>query len=83
MFFDEKLSKTTELHYFEPGLYSSITDIVESMNTLAQERNNHTGTWKVNRVTQKTEVYLSNEKSSVAFYSTDLGHISGGDVRND
>ena len=34
MFYDEKLSKTTEAYYLEPGLYSSITDIVEAMNTL-------------------------------------------------
>ena len=40
MFYDEKLSKTTEAYYLEPGLYSSITDIVEAMNTLIQERNN-------------------------------------------
>ena len=37
MFYDEKLSKTTEPYYLEPGLYSSITDIVEAMNTLIQE----------------------------------------------
>ena len=29
------------------------------------------------------KVYLTNEESSVAFFSTDLGHIFGGDVRND
>ena len=40
MFYDEKLSKITEAYYLEPGLYSSITDIVEAMNTLIQERNN-------------------------------------------
>ena len=34
MFYDEKLSKTTEAYYLEPGLYSSITDIVEAMNAL-------------------------------------------------
>ena len=34
MFYDEKLSKVTEAHHLEPGLYSSITDIVEAMNTL-------------------------------------------------
>ena len=44
MFHDEKLSKTTEAYYLEPGLYFSITDIVEAMNTLIQERNNHRDT---------------------------------------
>ena len=86
MFYDKKLSKTTEAYYIEPGLDSPITDIVEVLNTLIQERNNH---WesciiiRVNRVTQKVKVYLANEESSLAFLSTDLGHIFGGDVRND
>ena len=44
MFYDEKLSKTTEAYYLERGLYSYITDIVEAMNTLIQERNNHRDT---------------------------------------
>ena len=86
MFYDEKISKTTEAHYLEFGLYSSITDIVEGMNTLKQERNNQRDTCitiKVSRVTQKVKVYLANEKSSQAAFSTDLGHIFGGDVRND
>ena len=86
MFYDENLSKTTEAYYLEPGLYSSITDIVEAMNTLIQERNNHRDTCitiKVSRVTQKVKVYLANEESSLAIFSTDLGHIFGGDVRND
>ena len=86
MFYDEKLSKTTKAYYLEPGLYSSITDIVEAMNTLIQERNNHRDTCitiKVSRVTQKVKVYLANEESSLATFSTDLGRIFGGDVRND
>ena len=86
IFYDEKLSRTTEAYYLEPGLYSSITDIVEAMNTLIQERNHHRDTCitiKVSRVTQKVKVYLANDESSVAIFSTDLGHIFGGDVRND
>ena len=34
-------------------------------------------------VAQKLKVYLANEESSLAIFSTDLGHINGGDVRND
>ena len=85
MFYDEKLSKTIEAYYLEPGLYSSITDIVEAMNTLIQERNNHRDTCitiKVSRVTQKVKVYMANEESSLAIFSTDLGHIFGGDVND-
>ena len=37
-FFDERLSKSTSTYNLEPGLYTSITDIVEAMNTLIQER---------------------------------------------
>ena len=86
MFYDEKLSKATEAYYLEHGLYSSITEIVKAMNTLVQERNNHRDTCitiKVNRVTQKVKVSLANEESSLAIFSTDLGHIFRGDVRND
>ena len=86
LFHDEKLSKTTEVHHLEPGLYSSTIGIVEAMNTLIQERNNHRDTCitiKVIRVTQKVKVYLASEESSLAIFSTDLGHIFGEDVRND
>ena len=86
MFYDGKLSKTTEAYYLEPGLYSSITDIVEAMNNLIQERNNNRDTCitaKVSRVSQKVKVYLANEESSLPILSTDLGHMFEGDVRND
>ena len=63
----------------QPSLFSSITDIVEAMNTLIQERHNHSEiciTVKVPRDTQKIEIHLANEGSGLAFFSTDLGHIS-------
>ena len=40
-------------------------------------------TIKFDRVTQKVKVYLAKEESSLAIFSTDSGHIFGGDVRND
>ena len=86
LFYDEKLSKRTEACYLEPGLFSSITDMVEALNTLIQERNNQGDTFitiKVSRVTQKVKMHLANEESSLAIFSTDLGPIFGGDVRND
>ena len=58
---------------------------MEAVNTLIQERNNHIDTCitkKVSRVTQKVKVYLTNEETNLAIFSTDLGHIFGGDVRN-
>ena len=49
------------------------------MNTLIQERHNHSE----NCITQKVEIYLANEGSGLAFFSTDLGHIFGSKVGNE
>ena len=78
MFFDKKSSKSSEFYYLEAGLYPSITDIVEAMNILIQERHNHIENCikvKVSRRTQKVKIYLASEGSSLTFFSTDLGHI--------
>ena len=86
MFFAKKLSKSSEFYYLEAGLYSSITDIVDAMNILIQERHNHSENCikvKVSRKTQKVEIYLANEASGIAFFSTDLGHIFGSIVGNE
>ena len=85
-FFDEKLSKSTSTYKLEPGLYTSITDIVETMNRLIQERNNYNETCitvKVSRRTQKAVIILANDTSGLAFCSTDLGHIFGNNVGNE
>ena len=85
-FFDKKLSKSTSTHSIEPGLYTSITDILQAMNTLIQERNNHNGTCitvKVSRRTQKIVIMLANDSSGLALCSTDLGHIFGNNVVNE
>ena len=85
-FFDEELSKTTSNYNLEPGIYTSITDIVEAMNTLIQERNNHNETCvtvKVSRRSQKIVIILANDTSGLAFCSTDLGHIFGNIVGNE
>ena len=89
MFFDKKLSNSSEFYYLEPGLYPSFTDIVEAMNTLIQERHNHSEkciTVKdilVSRRTQNVDIYLANEGSGRAFFSTDLGCIFGSNISND
>ena len=86
MFFDKKLPKSSEFYYLEPGLYPSITDIIEAMNILFQERHNHSENCikvKVSQRTQKVEIYLANEGSGLAFFSTDLGHIFGSNVGNE
>ena len=59
MFFDKKISKSSELFYLEPGFCPSLTDIVEAMNTLIQQRHNHSKnciTVKVFRRLQKIEI---------------------------
>ena len=83
MFFDKNFSKLSEFYYLESGLYPSITDIVEAKNILIQERHNHSENCikiKVSRRTHKVEIYLANEGSGLAFFSTDLGHIFGSNV---
>ena len=85
-FFDKKLSKSTSTYSTELGLYTSITDIVEAMNTLIQEKNNHNETCitvKVSRRSQKVVIVLANDSSGLAFCSTDLRHIFGNNVGNE
>ena len=51
-----------------------------------EERHNHIEnciTIKVCRRTQKVEIYLANEGSGLAFFSTDLGHIFRRNVGNE
>ena len=61
IFFDKNLSKSSEFYYLEPGLYPSITDFVEAMNTIIQERHNRSENCckvKVSRKTQKLRFTL-------------------------
>ena len=84
-FFDEKLSKSTSTYNLEPGQYTFITDIVETMNALIQERSNHNETCikvEVSCRMQKVVIMLANDSSGLAFCSTDLGHIFGNNVGN-
>ena len=71
MFFGKKLSKLSDFYYLEPGLYLSITDIVEPMSALIQQRHNHSGnciTVKLSRRAQKVETYLANEGSDFELF---------------
>ena len=80
MFFDKEILKFSEFYNVEPGIYPYIRVSVEAMNTLFQERHNHSEnciTVKVSRRTKKVEIYLANEGSGLAFFSTDLGHNFG------
>ena len=85
-FFGQKLSKLSEFCYLEPGLYPSITGIVEAMNTVIQEIHKHSEkciTVEVSRRTKKVEIYLADEGSGLAFFSTDLGYNFGSNVGNE
>ena len=85
-FFDENLSKSTSTYSLEASIYTSITEIVEVMNTLIQERNNHNETCttvKVSRRTQQVGIMLANDTAGFSFCSTDLGHIFGNNVGNE
>ena len=56
------------------------------METLIQERDNHSEkciTVKVSSRTQKVETYLAKEESGVAFFSTDLGYLLESNVGNE
>ena len=84
-FFDKKFSISSELYYLEPSVYRAITDVVEAMNTLIQQKHNHNEncvTVEMSRRTQKFEIYLANERSGLAFFSRDLEHIFGSIVGN-
>ena len=85
-FFNEKHSKSTSTYNLEPGLYTSITDIVEARNMLIQEKNNHNETCitvKVSRKMQRVVVMLANDTSGIAFCSANLGLIIGNNVGNE
>ena len=85
-FFDEKLSNSTSTYNLEPGLKYSIADIVEAMNMLIREKNNHNETCitvKVSGRTQKVVIMLANDASGLAFCGTGLGHIFGNNVRSE
>ena len=86
MFFEKKsFQSRSNFVYLEPGLYPSITDFVESMNTLIQKRYNHNEsciTVKVSRKTQQAVIYLANERSVLAFLSTELARNFGSNIGN-
>ena len=84
-FFDEKLSKSTSTYNPEPGLYIYITDVVEAMNRLIQETNNHNETCitvKDSRRMQKALNMLANDSSGLSFCITNLVDIFGNNVKN-
>ena len=79
-------SNSSEFFNLEPGLYPSLADTVEAMNTFIQERHNSSDSCikvKVSRRTHKLEIYLAIEGCGLAFFSTDMEHIFGSKVGNE
>ena len=85
-FLTRNFQKSSEFFYLEPGFYPSSTDIIEAMNILIQEKQNHSESCikvKVSRRTQKDEIYLANEGSRLAFFIADMEHSFGSNVGNE
>ena len=74
MFYDKKFSSSSKFFSLEPGLYHSITDIVEAMNTLIQERRNPSENCIKVKVCRRTK------KLRFTSQVKDLGHIFGSNV---
>ena len=79
VFFDTKLSNSSELYYVECFLQPSTTATVGTMNTFIQERHNHSEICiivKKSRGTKTVEIYPANEGCVFALFSMALGHFS-------
>ena len=77
MLFDEKFSKSSQFCFLEPGLYSAVTDTVDAMKHVNEERHNRNDscfTAKVSRKTWKVEICLANGRSVMACFVSKLGH---------
>ena len=71
LWYDAIYTKTTTAFYMEPGLCSSVTDIVEAMKLHIQEKNNHNeiyNTVKVSRRIQKSELSLTSDFSRLIIF---------------
>ena len=80
----KKLAKSSE--FYCPRFYPSNADNVEAMNTLIQEKHNHSEnciTVRVSGRTERVEIYIANEGSGLAVLSKELGHIFGSNVGNE
>ena len=56
MFFGTKFSKSCEFHHLKRGLHASFTDIVETVNSLIQERHNHSETCIPVKIRRRTKI---------------------------
>ena len=80
MVFDKNFSNSSELYYLEPGLTLPLRILLKPW-TLSFRKDTTTAKivsqLKCHQNAKKNEIYLANEGSGVAFFSTDLGHFIG------
>ena len=84
--FWQETFEIVRFNYLEPDFYPSLTNIVESTKNRIQEWLNHSEnciTVEVSWLTQKVEIHLPNERSGLAFFSTDLRSISVSNAGNE
>ena len=73
-------TKPSDYYTLDPGLYPSISDIVNEMNKKVQEREKYEKTpmkLNVNKITQRITLSLPHENSLLVIISADLCHVFG------
>ena len=73
-------TKPSDYYTLDPGLYPSISDIVNEMNRKIQERKKYEKTpikLHVNKITQRISLSLPNQNSLLCIFSADLCHVFG------
>ena len=71
-------TKPSDYYTLDPGLYPSISDIVNEMKKKVQEREKYEKTpirLHVNKITQRISLSLPNENSLLVMFSADLCHV--------
>ena len=81
-YLDEATADTKPSDYYtlDPGLYPSISDIVNEMNRKIQEREKYEKTpnkLHVNKITQRFPLSLPNQNSLLVIFCADLCHVFG------
>ena len=73
-------TKPSDYYTLDPGLYPSISDIVNEMNRKIQEREKYEKTsikLHVNKITQRISLSIPNQNSLLVIFSANLCHVFG------
>ena len=71
-------TKPSDYYTFDPGLYPSISDIVNEMKRKMQEHEKYEKTpinFHVNKITQRISLSLPNQNSLLVIFCADLCHV--------